>query len=403
MKSRAFLPYGRQSLDQTDIQAVTNVLHSEFLTTGPVIEAFESYLASTVDASHAVSCSSGTAALHLAVMALSIGKGDVVIVPSITFVATANVVRLQGAEVLLCDVDPITGLVTPETLERAIGQAGTKLKAVMLVALNGQAKDFDLMIPMVQQAGGRVIIDGCHAIGGSLAGENGPHLIGSDREGVLTCFSFHPVKSIAMGEGGAVTTNDADTAEKMRSLRHHGIVRDGFTGSLKNDYDAPWYHEFHQPAYNYRASDIHCALGLSQLKKLPAFIKKRSQLVGRYQENLRHQHITLVADHAAGRPAWHLMVAHFNWDALGVSRKQLVTALKDKNIGTQVHYIPLHRQPVFEMVPFAGAVERNDSTHDHASGADQYYLSVLSLPLYAAMTNDDVDYVCNSLKELLSI
>lgn len=397
-RSHDFLPYGRQVIDAADKAAVMAVLESDFLTTGPVVDAFETALADTLKASEVVVCSSGTSALHLAMLAAGIGPDVAVVVPAITFVASANMARMTGAEVIFADVDPVTGLMGVDHICAAAARAKKPVAAILPVHLNGNCGDYQALIDYAAGENWWLITDGCHALGSLYDTADGPKtaLVGQDQpyDKVITCFSFHPVKTIAMGEGGAVACGTSDYAAKMRSLRHHGLSKTGFTGTLVDDYGAPWYHEFQANGFNYRASDIHCALGLSQLAKLPDFIAARQAAMAQYKRALADvEGVTLVADHCSGAPVWHLMAAHFNWQALGLTRLEFVTALKARGIGSQVHYIPLYRQPTY-----ADIYDQDGLIY---SGAEAYYATVLSLPLYASMTLEDVDRVVSAIKDIL--
>ncbi len=378
--AKGFLPYGRQVIDDDDIEAVVAALKSDFLTTGPIVSQFEKALVLRVKASEAVVCSSGTSALHLALLAIGVGVGDKVIVPAMTFVATANMVRACGGDVIFADVNPVTGLMECMHLTDALQRAGEGVKAVMPVLMNGNAGNLSAIMDLCEEWGIPVVVDAAHAIGSEFYDNTDLKVVGCDRAGVMTCFSFHPVKTIAMGEGGAITTSDTALADRMRSLRHHGLVRDSdhFKGSRAQDHDAPWYHEFHELGYNYRASDIHCALGLSQLKKLDQFVEKRNSLVTSYADLLSgRDDVTLVCNHSSGKPAWHLMAIHLMDNR---SKKSLMEKMTGYGVGTQIHYIPICDQPYY--VELYGEQEM--------PGARAYYESVLSLPLHANMTNDDV-------------
>jgi dTDP-4-amino-4,6-dideoxygalactose transaminase len=292
---KPFLPYARQAVTEDDIAAVTAVLRSDFLTQGPAVDAFERALRETLGAQHAVACATGTAALHLAAMALGLGPGDAAIVPAITFMATANAVRYTGADVVFADVDAETGLMTAETLEDAILRAGGKARAVLPVHLNGQSADIAAIAAVAACEGLAVIEDACHAIGGTQIinkGSDGTESpIGACGASAAATFSFHPAKTIAAGEGGAVTTNDAVLAERMRQLRSHGVARDGFENAAMGygaDGEAnPWYHELQTLGFNYRLSDLQCALGASQLARLKDAVERRSALTAAYDAALK--------------------------------------------------------------------------------------------------------------------
>lgn len=389
---KAFLPYNRQSIDDDDIAAVVAALKSDFLTTGPAVAEFEDAFAEEIEAAHAVVVSSGTAALHIATMALDLGPGDAAIVPSVTFVATANAVRFTGADVIFADVDPDNGLMRPQDLTDALDRAqGRTVKAVLPVHLNGQPCNMDAIHPLAKDNGLAVIEDACHALGGSI----GDQPIGAGAAGQTTMFSLHPVKSIAMGEGGVLTTRDAHCAERFRILRNHGLIqaRDSFRNHAAafdaNGNPNPWYYELHAPAPNYRASDIHCALGRSQLRKLDSFTARRRKLAALYDQELADLSPMLRPIKTApwGTSGHHLYPVLFDFEAIGRDRANLMAALRERNIGTQVHYIPVHRQPYYADL-YPGTV---------LPGADRYYARCLSLPLSVPMDEDDVRRVSSAL------
>lgn len=383
-----FLPYGRQSIDEADVAAVTAVLRGDYLTTGPAVVEFEADFVRAVGARHAVSCSSGTAALHLAALALELAEGDVVIVPTLTFLATANMARYVGAEVGFADVDPRTGLLTEKTLEAAIGRAGNRAKAIVPVHLNGQCCDMPAIEAIAARHGLAVVEDACHAVG--TPG------VGACAHSAMAVFSLHPVKTIVAGEGGVVTTNDAGLAERLSRLRNHGMVRDPDRFALVNQaFDQagrpnPWYYEMPEIGFNYRLSDIHAALARSQLSKLDKFVAARRSLATYYDAALADLAPTIepVARMPGLAPAWHLYVVLIDFDAIGIERGAFMRRLRERDVGTQVHYLPVHRQPYY--VDRYGAQER--------PGADAYYAKALSLPLFPAMTEADVDRVVAAIK-----
>jgi UDP-4-amino-4,6-dideoxy-N-acetyl-beta-L-altrosamine transaminase len=382
------LPYGRQTIEDDDIAAVAEALRGDFLTTGPTVDAFERAFAETVGARHAVACSNGTAALHLAMMALGVGPGDAVIAPSITFLATANCARYVGADVVFADVDPDTGLMTPDTLAEAMGRlGGRRLRAVLPVHLRGDVCDLPGLARLAADAGAVLVEDAPHALGSTMTYGNTSERVGDTRHSAMATFSFHPVKTIATGEGGMVTTNDPALADRLRILRSHGMVRP--PGG------EPWWYEMPEPGFNYRLPDILCALGLSQLGKLPRFVARRQALATAYEAALAPLAPTV---RLAARPAWsdpalHLMVALVDFEALGRSRLDVVEALRSKGVGTQVHYIPVHRQPYYRNL--YGALE--------LPGAEAWYAQCLSLPLYPGMADDDVGTVVAALRECLGL
>ena len=384
--SPAHLPYGRQSIDDDDIAAVVAALRSDFLTTGPRVESFETAFAEAVGAQHAVACSNGTAALHLSMLALDVRPGEVCIAPSITFLATANCARYVGAEVVFADVDPLTGLMTPDTLSEAISRVGDRrLRAVLPVHLRGDVAQLDGLSALATQAGAVLVEDAPHALGSTATFGNVREQIGDVRHSAMATFSFHPVKTIATGEGGMVTTNDPHLAERLRTLRSHGMIR-----PPGGD---PWWYEMPEPGFNYRLPDILCALGQSQLSKLPQFAVRRRALAARYQAAL----IPLApVVQAAVSPTWsdpvlHLMVVLIDFAAVGKTRRQVMERLSAEGIGSQVHYIPVHRQPYF--------VERYGPLS--LPGAEGWYEKCLSLPLYPDMDDQDVDRVVGALASAL--
>ncbi len=392
-----FLPYGRQVVEDDDIAAVVATLRGDWLTTGPAVGRFEQELATRVDAPHALACSSGTAALHLAAMAAGLGEGVCAIVPTVTFLATASAVRFTGAEVVFADVDPDTALMRPTDLEQAIARAKWPVKAILPVHFAGQGEDSPALRKIAERAGALVIEDACHALGGSYQRGNAEARYGSCADADMAAFSFHPVKTIAMGEGGAVTTRDPALAERIERFRNHGMIRDA--GRFENRtlaFDAggapnSWYYEMPAPGLNYRASDIHCALGASQLQKLDRFVETRRRLAELYDRLLAPlaPAVRPLSRTARCNPAWHLYVALIDFKLIGRTRSEFMAALRAKNIGTQVHYVPVSWQPYF-------AARYGDTP---MPGAARYYERCLSLPLYASMTADDVEYVCATLRE----
>jgi UDP-4-amino-4,6-dideoxy-N-acetyl-beta-L-altrosamine transaminase len=389
--SRGFLPYGRQTIDDDDVAAVAEALRADFLTTGPLVERFEQAFAEKTGATHAVACNSGTAALHLAALALDLKPGEAAVIPAITFLATANVVRMTGAEVVFADVDPATGLLSPETLETAFRRADRArqpIRAAFPVHLNGQLCE---MAELAGVCGGRsvsLVEDACHALG--------VRNVGAALQSAAACFSTHPVKAITTGEGGVVTTRSAETAERMRRLRSHGMNRDsngfvdrelGFAGVTAN----PWYYEMAEIGWNYRLPDILCALGIAQLAKLERFHERRRELAARYDKLLAPLSPAIrPVSRGNTEHGWHLYVIHVDFAALGTTRAKFMNALREAGIGSQVHYIPLHRQPYY----------RDRYGDIELPGADAYYERCLSIPLFPTMQDDDVERVAAALKRL---
>lgn len=389
-----FLSYGRQTIEDDDVAAVAAALRADFLTGGPLVGRFEREFAEITGAPHAVACNSGTAALHLAVLAHDLGPGDAAIVPSMTFLATANVVRMTGAEVIFADVDPRDGLITTETLadarRRAVA-AGLRLKAALPVHLNGQFCDMPELRTAAENDGYALIEDACHALGAKD--------VGACRYSAMACFSTHPVKAITTGEGGVVTTRDAAAAERMRQLRSHGMERDpasfidrqmAFDGDEAN----PWYYQMSEIGWNYRIPDVMCAVGLSQLGKLDRFYRRRLELAALYDRLLAPLAPLLRPVRHGERPhGWHLYAVLIDFDSLGLSRSRVMAELRAAGVGTQVHYIPVHRQPYY----------RQRYGDVSLPGADAYYDRCLSIPLFPTMTDSDAERVVRALARVCSM
>ncbi|MBX7200351.1 MAG: UDP-4-amino-4,6-dideoxy-N-acetyl-beta-L-altrosamine transaminase [Rhodospirillaceae bacterium] len=398
MTNPPMLPYGRHVIDDDDVAAVAAVLKSPALTGGPAVDQFERALAEATGAADAVACSSGTSALHLAVLGLGLKPGDQVVAPSLTFLATANCARYVGADVVFADVDPSTGLMTPDTFRDAIARgAPGRVKAAIPVHLNGQACDMRGLRDVAATHGIALVEDACHALGTTYPG-NDTVPVGACRDSVAACFSFHPVKTVAMGEGGAVTTNDPVLAATMRRLRGHGMERNPEHSSVPEFALAPdgspnpWFYEMNEVGWNYRASDIHCALGSSQLKKLPQFLRRRQELVALYDAALKPlAPLVRPLARTGGTVGWHLYVVLIDFAAAGKGRAALMRALSARGIGTQVHYFPVHLQPYYQ---------RLYGRHT-LPGAESYYRRCLSLPLFPAMSDTDVGRVAEALGQVL--
>jgi UDP-4-amino-4,6-dideoxy-N-acetyl-beta-L-altrosamine transaminase len=388
------LPYGRHLIEADDVAAVVEVLTGELLAQGPKVAAFEAALAARTGAAHAVCASSGTAALHLALAALDVGPGDLCVVPAVTFLSTATAARMCGAEVVFADVDPLTGLMTPDTLRAAIASAPGPVKVALPVHLGGRLCDMAGMAAVSTEAGITLLEDAAHALGSARGDERA----GGCAHSAAACFSFHPVKTIACGEGGAVTTNDPALAARMMRLRNHGVTHDPalmVDDALSLDADGarlPWSYEQLELGFNYRMTDLEAALGLSQLGKLDRFVARRLEIARLYDRLLT----PLAAIHPVSpgsdeAPSLHLYAVRIDFEALGVTRQQIMRALVAQGIGTQVHYIPVYRQPYF-------AARYGDM---RLPGAEAYYSQVLALPLYPAMTDQDVHRVAAALAEIL--
>ena len=384
MKRKKILPYGFQSISRDDIRSVSSALKNDFLTTGPLVEIFERQLKSLTQAKHAVACANGTAALHLACNAINLQKGDWVIVPSVTFLATANAVRFCGADVFFSDVDENTGQITPEILERAFKEAdrkSLKIKAVIVVHLTGRPVNLKEISFITKKHKVTLIVDACHAIGGSYLGLP----IGSCKYEDINTFSFHPVKSITTGEGGAITTNDKSLALTMKRARSHNMIRSETKGN--------WRYQMKNLGFNYRISDIQCALGINQLKKLDKFVQKRAALVCCYNKKFREFDGKVITPTLQDKEpetsiGWHLYSVVFNFSLLPITKSQLMKELAEVGIYTQVHYIPVHSQPYYRKL--YGSIK--------LPGSMQYFERTLSLPLFPKMKLNDVKYVVDHIK-----
>ena len=373
------LPYGRHTIDENDCAAVLAVLRGECLTQGPAVAAFEAGLAAYLGAAEVVTCSSGTAALHLLMQTLELKPGEAVVIPAITFVATANAVRHAGGEVAFADVNPETGLMTPETAAIALARArqrGWRVRALCPVHLGGHAVDRAALTALADAEGLMVLEDACHALGSRDAR--------GERIGNGACpavFSFHPVKAIAAGEGGAVATNDPELAQRLRQLRTHGLERDSAD---------PAVYRMDAPGFNYRLSDLHAALGLSQLARLETFVARRRALAACYDQALAPLASVLRTPLRPGGEdcAWHLYSVRIDFPALGQTRPALMAALRQAGIGTQVHYIPVHTQPYYQ--------QRYGPLF--LPGAEGWYAAALSLPLFPALSQSDAARVVAALE-----
>jgi UDP-4-amino-4,6-dideoxy-N-acetyl-beta-L-altrosamine transaminase len=380
----SFLPYGRQSIDEDDIAAVVDVLRGDWLTQGPTIDKFEEDLATAVGARFAVSFSNGTAALHGACLALGLGPGDEVITTPLTFSASANCARYVGAKPVLVDVEPQYGTLCPDKLVAAIN---SRTRAIIPVHYAGLPAEMDRLHEIASARGIPIIEDAAHALGARIPGGR----VGDGRYSAMTMFSFHPVKHITTGEGGAITTNDEKLYDALKLFRSHGITRN--PNRLSRESPGPWYQEQVLLGYNYRLTDIQAALGRSQLRKLDGFVARRREIAARYDKLFAGlSGIRPLGIRAGYEHAYHLYVVLIDFPSFQRDRAKVMTVLRDKRIGTQVHYVPLHHHPDFAYL-------------GHAVGdfveAEKIYASALSLPMYPAMTNDDVDRVVSTLREVL--
>jgi perosamine synthetase len=394
------LPYGRQTIDDDDIAAVVHALRSDFLTCGEEVDAFEREFAAFVGAKHAVAVCNATAALHLAMLVAKIGPGDRVVTSPNTFTASANCAAFVGATPDFCDIDPTTFNLNPDKLEL---EWKPDTKAVVAVAYAGQSADMPRIAEIARSRGAIVIEDACHGTGGGFLHEGKVWKLGGHPWADITTFSFHPVKTMTTGEGGMFVTDSDDFAHKARLLRSHGIVRDpsqfqGFGADAEPAFAelGPWVYEMHTLGFNYRLTDVQCALGRSQLRKLPAFITRRLEIVAAYNEafaNLPWLQTPALRHHLdQSHISWHLYTVLIDFPALDISRTQLMAELRSKGVGTQVLYIPVHLQPWYRKKFGYGMTKCPCSEH--------YYSRCLSLPLFPAMSPDDCSRVIDAVKML---
>jgi len=386
----AMIPYGRQDISEADIQAVVDVLRSDYLTQGPAVPAFEKSIADYCGAQHGIAVNSATSALHIACLALGVGKDDIVWTTPITFVASANCALYCGAQIDFVDIDPLTYNMSTERLAEKLAQAeqaGRLPKVVIPVHLCGQPCDMASIRALGQKYGFRIIEDASHAIGGKYRG--GP--IGNCRYSDITVFSFHPVKIITTGEGGMAMTNDAQLAKRMQLLRSHGITRDA--SEMTHVPDGPWYYQQVDLGYNYRMTDLQAALGLSQMQRLDEFVVKRHLLAKRYDQLLADMPVVTPWQHADSYSGLHLYVIRLKPGEIAKTHRQVFEALRAAGIGVNLHYIPVHMQPYYQKQGFKAG--------DFAE-AEMYYETAISLPLFPALTSEQQDRVVGAIKLLLN-
>lgn len=400
-----YIPYGRQSIDDADIEAVVKVLKSDYLTTGPAVEAFEKKVADYVGAKYAVAVSNGTAALHVACLAAGIGEGDEVITTPITFAASANCVLYCGGTPVFADIDPDTYNISPEELEKKIT---SRTKAIIPVHYTGQPCDMDAILEIAHKHDLLVVEDGAHALGAVYKGKK----IGSIAD--MTCFSFHPVKPVTTGEGGMIVTDNEELYRRLVLYRSHGITRDKdmmqqyeeqlqqssdpalqeAADMLRGDVIDPggWYYQQLELGYNYRITDISCALGASQMDKLDRFLERRRQIAKKYDEAFADiPQIKTPWQQEGCQSGWHLYMIQ----TMERSRREVFDGLRQAGIGVNVHYIPVYRHPYYQRNGYAGV---------HCLNAEAFYERAISLPIFPGLTGQQQDYVIEHvIKECTAI
>jgi len=390
------IPYGHQDISEEDIEAVVEVLRSDYLTQGPAVPVFEQVICDYTEAKYGVAVNSGTSALHIACLALELGKGDWLWTTPITFVASANCGLYCDAKVDFVDIDPITWNLSAEKLEEKLKEAereGKLPKVIVAVHLCGLSCDMEKISNLSKQYGFSIIEDASHALGGQYQEKN----IGNGQYSDISTFSFHPIKNITTGEGGMAVTNNPELAEKMRRLRSHGITSD--PALMTHSKDGLWYYQQIELGFNYRMSDLHAALGISQLKRLDEFIANRRSIAKRYDQALSELPLQLPSksktNSEESSSAYHLYIIRLQNSQRKSDRKTVLEALRDKDIQAHVHYIPLHTQPYYQQFGF----KEGDFPE-----AEKYYSEVMTLPIYSAMSNAEQDTVVRELKtELQSL
>lgn len=366
------IPYGHQWIDNNDIKEVVKVLKSNWLTQGPNVEAFEKAVAAYCGAKYAVAVSSGTSALYMAYRAAEIGLQDEVITTPLTFAATANMVFFCGAKPVFADIQQDTLNIDPKEIEKKITK---KTKAIAVVDFAGHPCDYDIILKIAKKHKLLVIEDACHALGAEYKNKK----VGGLAD--MTILSFHPVKHITTGEGGMVLTNNKDFYKKLKVLRSHGIVKKPEKGA--------WYYEIENPSFNFRITDIQCALGISQLKKLDTFIKRRREIVAMYNQAFKGiKEIMIPAEKEYAKSSWHI----YPIQVLGTDRKKVFEILQERGIGVQVHYMPLHLHPFYQ--------KKFEYNQGDFPVAEQYYKGAITLPLFPSMKNSDIKKVIQEVKKI---
>ena len=385
------IPYGRQDISDTDIQAVVDILHSDFLTQGPAVPAFEKSIADYCGTQHAIAANSATSALHIACLALGVGPNDVVWTTPITFVASANCALYCGARVDFVDIDPRTYNLSVERLAEKLAHAkkiGDLPKVVIPVHLCGQPCDMAGIHALSLQYGFKIIEDASHAIGGKYRGEP----VGNCHYSDITVFSFHPVKIITTGEGGMALTNNAELANRMALLRSHGITRD--PAQMTHEADGPWYYQQIALGYNYRMTDMQAALGMSQMKRLDEFVASRHALATRYSKLLSALPVITPWQHPDTYSGLHLYPIRLKLKELRVTHREVFDSLRAQGIGVNLHYIPVHTQPYYQSLGFKSG---------DFPEAECYYAEAISLPMYPGLTSQQQVRVVDVLRKALQV
>lgn len=379
--------YGHQHITEKDIQTVEKVLHSDWLTQGPAIEAFEKKVANYCGAKYAVAVTNATSALHIACKAAGLGEGDVLWTSPITFTASANCGRYCGADVDFVDIDDKTYNMSVAELRHKLEAAVKKPKVVIPVHLAGQSCDMEAIKALADEYGFKIIEDASHATGADYKNTK----VGSCCYSDMTVFSFHPVKIVTTGEGGIVLTNNKELYEKLKLYRSHGITRD--SDLMTQEADGPWYYQQMELGFNYRMTDIQAALGCSQMDSLDEFVARRRYLIKRYNDKLKNLPLRTPYQDEATNPSWHIYIIRVDFTKVKLSKKEIFARMRDRGIVLNLHYIPVHTQPYYQKLGF----QKGDFPV-----SEKYYEEAITLPLYYDLTDEQQDEVVEALKEVLA-
>ena len=380
-----YIPYGRQSIDKRDIEATCKILMSDWLTQGPIVEKFETELASFCGVKYAVLVSSGTAALHIAAIAAGIKTGDEVIVPPLTFVATANAVLYAGGTPKFVDIKALSGNIDPNEIDKLITK---KTKAIFPVHYAGFPCDMEKIHKIAKRNKLMVIEDACHALGSEYKFKGSWIKAGSCKHSDMAILSFHPVKHITTGEGGAVLTNDKKLYLKLKALRTHGIYKD----EKMNKKHGPWYYEMRDCGFNYRITDFQCALGLTQLKKIKQFVRRRREIAGFYYKAFKNNpYFDVIEEGKHEKSSYHLFPILLK-GKYKKKRKSVFNKLRESGLGVQVHYIPVYHQPFYRKLGYKKGI---------CAKCEDFYSSEISIPMFPGMTNNDVSLVIKKIFKAL--
>lgn len=377
-----YIPYGKQNITEEDIDAVVDVLKSDYITQGAKIEEFEQQIARYVGSQYAVAFSSGTAALHASYFSLGLSQGDEFITSPLTFVATSNAGLYLGARPIFCDVENITGNINPDYIEQKITK---KTKIIVPIHYAGNPAHLEQIYEIAQRNNISIVEDGAHALGATYKGNK----IGSCEFSDISIFSFHPVKHITTGEGGAATTNNKKLYNRMRLFRSHGKTKEKDTFQKKNE--GPWYFEMHALGYNYRMTDFQAALGISQLSKIDGFIQKRREIAQKYNDAFKDcKYFDIITESKFGKSAYHLYPILLKKIYMH-KKKELFNELQKKNIGVQVHYLPINREPYYEDIGY---------DYEETPQAKHFYEREISIPIFPAMEENQIEYVTKTIKSI---